>query len=266
MTFQYFKPSGILSHFISYYWTLEAEDYEGTVCERVVPTGNIQLMFHYHNSFLMKRNTDRLTCSQPQAFLSGISSTYVDVSTRGRSGLVAVVFFPLGACNFFEFSLDEIRDQNVNLESICSTEIKDIEDQLSGAEDNLQRINIIERFLLKRLSPVNRYDTALVNEGVNIINQHKGLISADNLSRRLSVTGRSLERKFTMYIGETPKQYAKIVRFQHVLTDMNRISECNFTRLAIDHGYFDQSHFIKDFKSFTGYTPREYHTLCRCIG
>ncbi|MBN1118667.1 MAG: AraC family transcriptional regulator, partial [Bacteroidales bacterium] len=69
---------------------------------------------------------------------------------------------------------------------------------------------------------------------------------------------KTLERKFAKYLGKTTKQLIKLIRFQEVLHDFGCTNELNLTEHAYNNGYFDQSHFIHDFKSYTGYTPKEF--------
>ncbi len=265
MNIQYFKPTGILSNFIKYYWLLETDNLDGIISERVIPTGNIELMFHYKKSFLVKHNNSSLTIPQPQSFISGIDSSYADVFTRGESGMIAVTFYPLGACNFFAFPLHEIENRNVDLGCICKSEIKSMEERLGENYQTQERIRIVEEFLYNRLSLIENQDIAILKEALHFINQSRGQINASNLSGRLSVTTKSLERKFGAYMGKSPKQFIKIVRFQHIINNFSKEEKSQLTRVAYDSGYFDQAHFIKDFKSFTGYAPKEFFTNHQCV-
>jgi AraC-like DNA-binding protein len=95
--------------------------------------------------------------------------------------------------------------------------------------------------------------------GIRLIQQSRGQLSSAALSEKLSVTTKSLERKFSEYIGKTPKQFIRLIRFQAALADLGSTSQISFTEYAYRNGYFDQAHFIKEFKSFTGFTPREFH-------
>jgi AraC-like DNA-binding protein len=84
------------------------------------------------------------------------------------------------------------------------------------------------------------------------------------LASQLAVTSKSLERKFASLIGKSPKQFIRIIRFQEVMNGLvNHQPQC-LTEFAFNNGYFDQSHFIREFKAFSGYTPREFVKLCPC--
>ena len=262
MHFFYIKPSGFLARYIKHYWILEAEESDGEICERVIPTGNIELMFHYRKPFVVK-GAEYPVC-QPRSLISGISSNYTDVSTCGKSGVIAVTFYPHGACNFLDFPLSEIENTSIDLEDIFNKRIKEIEERICLASTLEKRIEIIELFLVEQFEPVDRRDLMLIQNGVGLINRSKGQISTTDLSSSLFLTSRSLERKFSTLLGKTPKQFIRIVRFQKVVQNLSSFGNKQLTQMAYDNGYFDQAHFVKDFKILSGYTPREFLSLGPC--
>jgi len=262
MRFLYIKPNSVLSQYIRHYWVLEASDSDGEVCERVIPTGNIELMFHYKKPFIIKGEGKGK--EQPRTIISGISSGYSDVTTRGESGVIAVTFYPHGACNFFKFPLLEIENLSLSLSDIWSDKVRYIEEQIEEAETLASRISIIERFLSGYLTPVYNNEIKILKTGISIINGCKGQITTTQLSSKLYLSGKSLERKFSAFLGKTPKQFIKIVRFQEVVRSLSTPGRKSLTDLAYENGYFDQAHFIKDFKSLSGYTPGEFIGLGPC--
>lgn len=261
MRFQYIKPTGLLARHIRYYWILETDDSEGEICERVIPTGNIEWMFHYRKTFVVK---NKVPVYQPQSMVSGINSNFFDVATRGESGVIAVTFYPHGAANFLRFPLSEIEDTSINLEDIFNIAGKETEEQICLARSQAERIAVIEKFLLRCFNPVKDNDFRFIKKGVELVNQAKGQISASELSQKLLLTNKSLERKFSALLGKTPKQFIRIVRFQGVIQSFLNPENKQLTRLAYENGYFDQAHFVKDFKALSGYTPKEFLALGPC--
>jgi AraC-like DNA-binding protein len=263
MRFRIIKPTGILAQFIKYYWVMEKSPLEVDVSERVIPTGNIDLMFHFKNCFKVKCS-DNNTYLQAYSFISGISNSYADVTTNGETGLICVTFHPFGACNFFNFPLLEIENSNISLDCIFGNESKEIYEQLCVAQFLSERIAIIENFLLAKLSVPAKRDSLLLKSGIELINQSQGQISAATLSEKLCITPKTLERKFSVMVGKTPKQFIKIVRFQNILNTFSVANSVSLTEIAYASGYFDQAHFIKDFKSFSGYTPKDFFANHQC--
>ena len=263
MHYQFITPSPILAPFIKHYWMLETDEWEGNVSERVVPTGNLQLMFHYRKPFTMTFPGQQ-TYVQPQSFVSGISSRFMDATTQGSSGVIALEFQPYGACNFFGFPLNELENRSVHLADIFAGEVRFIEEQIGECTDAQSRINIIEKFLVEKLNPINDRDFNLVKSAVEVIMHSHGQIQSNRLAGKLAVTPKNLERKFASLVGKSPKQFARIVRFQEVMNGLATRQSKYLTEYAFNNGYFDQSHFIHEFKTFSGYTPREFVKLCPC--
>jgi AraC-like DNA-binding protein len=257
MKFKIVSPSGFLRKYIKYYCFMDSDTHDGDVTERVIPTENIQLMFHYKNPFVVYNKTGSAT-RQPRSIVSGLSNTFSDVSTFGDAGVVFVLFHPAGACHFFEFPLVHIENKSINLSDIFTTEISQVEDDLFLERSIAGKILVIEKFLTKKFSPIPSYDDLIIQNGVDYIRHCKGQINAGILSDKLSTTSKTLERKFSRYLGKTPKQVIKLIRFQKVITDLSTIQYSNLTEYAYRNGYFDQAHFIKDFKEYSGYTPKEF--------
>lgn len=263
MQFQFYKPGEILTQFIRNYWSMESDISEPDVCERVIPTGNVNLLFHYRKPFVIKYSpASAYSQVQPQSLISGLSNTYFDVSTHGDAGVIAVNFLPLGACRFFRFPLNEIENQSLDLRAIYNREILEVEEKIGSLSTQAERIKLIELFLISKLSTVRESDFTMVGNGVHLIWKHCGQLSTVHLSKLLAVTPKTLERKFAALLGKTPKQYFRLVRFQKTLYDIGKTPAVDLTDYAYRNGYYDQSHFIKEFKTFTGYTPSEFIHLC----
>jgi AraC-like DNA-binding protein len=257
MTFQFVEPSGFLKHYIRPYCFMESDMKEPDLVERVIPTEGIQIMFHYKTPFLVL-HPNQQGISQPRSFISGLSDSFSDVSTNGTTGVVFINFYPLGASFFFNFPLSELENQNVDLSDILKSEMTEVEDQLLQKQTILERVQVIEQFFIRRFNPIGNHDQMLIRKGIEMIKSHKGVVSAKLLSESLYTTPKTLERKFSHYIGKSTKQVIKLMRFQDVLSDFKPSRIMNLSEFAHQKGYFDQSHFIHDFKSYTGYTPKEF--------
>ncbi len=236
---------------------MESDIDEADVTERVIPTENIQLMFHYKDPFVVL-HSDNSVANQPRSIISGLSDSYSDVSTNGETGVVFISFYPAGACHFFNFPLTEIENLSVDMADIFNAEAKQIEESLYLKETIKERVTVIENFLLKRYSPIPSHDSLLIQRGFGIVKQSKGQTNARHLSESLYTSQKTLERKFSRYLGKTTKQVIKLVRFQEILQEFSVNKNISLSEYAYMNGYFDHSHFIKDFKSYSGYTPKEF--------
>lgn len=257
MNFQIVQPSGFLKNYIKNYCFMESDIYEVDIMERVIPAENIQLMFHYKNPFVVFHSNDSIV-KQPRSIISGLSDNYSDVSTNGETGVVFISFHTTGACHFFKFPLSEIENQSVDLTDIFNSEIRRIEELLYLKNTMKEKVAVIEDFLIRSYSPIPSYDGLLIQKGVEIVKNCKGQTNAKYLSDCLFTTPKTLERKFSKYLGKTTKQVIKLIRFQEILQDLSVNKNVSLTEYAYRNGYFDQSHFIKDFKTYSGYTPKDF--------
>jgi AraC-like DNA-binding protein len=256
MFIKYIKPSGILAEFIHYYWVLEIEASEGEVGERVIPTGNIQMMFHYKNPFLCTSAKEHIV--QPRTFMSGLSCEWADAIACGDSGVIGVVFFPSGTCNFFDFPLCHLENSTVSLYDIDGGKANLVEDKINSASSLKERVAAVEDYLFSRLKPIDAIGLRLIKNIVGRILQKRGQVTAADLSKMLFLSEKSLERKCSSFIGISPKQFIRIVRFQETIKGLAHADKKLLTEASCENGFFDQAHFIKDFKALSGYTPREF--------
>jgi AraC-like DNA-binding protein len=122
-----------------------------------------------------------------------------------------------------------------------------------------QRFELVEKFLLRRLSLSEKAmgKMELVNDVMKEMRRYDFFDNIDNVAARYGITSRYLQKIFLQYTGLTPKLYSKINRFQQSLQLVMK-KDASLTSIAYDCGYFDQSHFIREFKSFTGFTPSGY--------
>ena len=134
------------------------------------------------------------------------------------------------------------------------SQIETIVRQLTEAISDFDRLHVIENFLIQRLN--SRANQRQIILSVEIIKKHAGNLKITMLAQQLKISQSQLERRFRKIVGASPKKFASIVRFRNVLNIAP--SESSMTQLGLEAGFFDQAHFIKDFKSFTGITPEKY--------
>lgn len=129
--------------------------------------------------------------------------------------------------------------------------MNEVEEKLAIASTDKQRIKIIEQFLLSQFK--NIQTDKLIIEAVKLIYQSKGTIKVKELNEKLFISQSPFEKRFRKVVGTTAKKFASIVRFNSVPDNMNEAK--TLTEICYENHFFDQAHFIKDFKQFTGDTP-----------
>ena len=250
------KPTEILSKYIKNYFIVETDNSEDFLPkERVYPCGYVTMVFHYGSpSEFRKKNSDKYI--EPNLVICGQQTNYYDLSLSGKTGMILIVFRPHGVKSFFNFPITELLNQNLSLQDLANNEADELEDKLFNSPNNKQRIIHLENFLVKRLIYTNEFER--VEHAVKMIENSKGQMKAQSIAHEVCLGIKQFERTFSKYVGINPKKFASIVRFQNVLQMKRKHKNTSMSQLAFDNGYYDQAHFIHDFKSLTGLTPKAF--------
>lgn len=250
MRFDKIIPSEPLRPYLQYLvisenWTSETY--------KVFPSTGLVMGFQYKGDLFTLNNGEVTPLAA--AGITGLQDSFKVFQNSPLVGSVLVYFTEMGLAQFSNLPAHELFNQSISLEHLFDkTKVQQTEERLALATSDAARIQIVERFLLSELK--NRADDRLVMEAIKRIQAAKGLIKIKTLAADLLISQSPLEKRFRKIVGTTPKKYASIVRFNALQKDLN--SSASLTELAYDYQFFDQAHFIKDFKQFTGETPEQF--------
>ncbi|MBE7170267.1 MAG: helix-turn-helix transcriptional regulator [Williamsia sp.] len=253
MRFELFHPCAALTPYIASFVIAESE---ATLPYAVLPDTSLVMGFQYKGRLAAVSGTG---AQQP---LSTIGITGLHMECRHfqnllPTGTVLVRFKPGGAAAFFRQPVNELFGQSLSLDLFTPpAAIRFVEEQLGEAHSDAARIKVIESFLMS--CKMSRPQDALVLEAVRLIERSAGVIPIAQVAKSLYTSASPLEKRFRSCIGTSPKKYAQIVRFQSILTAGN--PRQGAAARAYEAGYFDQAHFIKDFRRFSGQTPEAFFT------
>lgn len=257
MNYQTFEPNKDLSGLIKCYWTLESLKDETPNKQTVVPDGCMEMIFHYGDVYKQYTNNGS-SLIQPKCFVIGQLTKPLEIEPTGKSDIFSVRFHPEGFLPFATIPLKEMENTAISLEKIFGNEGIKIEQKMLNTNSSTEKIKLIETFLLNRLTDNETVDR-IVKSTVETILTANGQLSINELSKQTSINRRQLERKFSASIGLSPKQLSKTIRLQATLKILLDKNFTSLTALAYENEYYDQAHFIKDFKEFTGVTPKEFY-------
>jgi AraC-like DNA-binding protein len=250
MGFTTFIPNDILKPYVRLLAISEATQ---EAEYKVLPGTSLVMGFQYRGRLVTIEDTTVKPLNT--AGITGLQAQFRVFQNSKDIGTVLVFFHETGAAYFFREPMNELFGESVALENFVGKSlINEIEERLSEAETHPARIHIIEQFLMARLQPIQT-DT-LVQSAIQQIQLAKGNIRISELAKQLYTSKSPLEKRFRKIVGASPKKFASIVRFNALLKDYNL--EKSLTELGYEAGYFDQAHFIHDFKVFTGETPEGY--------
>jgi AraC-like DNA-binding protein len=187
----------------------------------------------------------------------GQMRTYITIEPTGRVNLFGIRFRPGGACAFFAPPLSELAERILPLSDLWPLQARALAERIQAASSLAERGRISEAFLLRHL--LRPYNTdALVEAGVQRILCNDGRLSSGALLEGMNISERQLERRFQAKVGLSPKQLARIIRFQKIFAAYERNPLGSWISLAYECGYYDQAHLIRDFKEFSGQNPSSY--------
>lgn len=195
---------------------------------------------------------------QPRAFVFGQITEPLEIEPTGRSGIFAVRFHPHGFTPFATLALTGMENRAVPLTALFGDEGFELEKQILAENQVSTRIEKVAAFLLKRLT-LPETSNRMIQTVIGAMFELRGQFSISDLTDDAGINRRQLERKFSSATGLSPKQLAKFIRLQEVLKNLLDVEKNNLTRVGYASDYYDQSHFIRDFKAFTGVSPKAFY-------
>jgi len=243
-----------LAEYVRYFWVLEGSGSESApYIHRTMASGCPELLFHYKGSF-----SELLACDRIQSsFVTGIhaqTNQYRRFVANGPFGIFGVYLYPHAIPALFGIPGVELINQLPELSSLVNQTERDIDDKMLNAKDNMERYRLITKFLENK---VKRFERPEIAFAVKTIVDCNGQLSIKQLSSQCHTSLRQFERNFRQHVGFTPKMFSRIIRFNSVIGQSNPGKE-SLTEIACNFGYYDQSHFIQDFREFSGYNPSTY--------
>ena len=185
------------------------------------------------------------------------------VEYPARVWVVGVHFKPWGISPFVEVPASELRDQWLPVDAVWQRSLDRLRNQLGGIASATEALRVVEEELRARLAeaPLRGLDLVL-RTGERLECSH-GVVPVGALSDAAGVSGNHLASQFKSHVGVTPKRVARIYRFARLILSIDALGPVDWWELAHAAGYFDQAHFCREFKDFTGHTPTEYLALRR---
>ncbi len=258
--FKFYSPCKLLQSYVRYYWVFKSNQPINTL---TFPLGCPQIIFHKKSPLYipeLKATQEKLTVSGQVNFSSHLYSD-------GDIEMIVVVFQPHAMSVFLDTPTSLFYNQEISGYNLENKSLNELAVRISECKDNTFCVNLIEQWLLSQIT-VNLYDAAHKKRLGTIEQNFKRVdaaiksicvvpqTSVTELSSIACLSNKQFERLFNYLVGINPKEYARIVRFQKALGQMQNYSgERSQAQIAHSSGYADQSHFIREFKKFSGHTP-----------
>lgn len=187
-------------------------------------------------------------------------SSYLDlIPDGGEVNYISILFQPYAAKLFFDLPANEFYNQLIPVDAVNDLLWTDLCKRISDTTNIRRTIPLIEDFLIRKLNFDHAYHLDRIACAINSI-YSASKIEVSVLAETSCLTQKQFKRVFNTYVGCNPKEFIRINRFNKALNLLHKGINPGFAQLAHECGYSDQSHFIKDFKSFSGYTPLDFLT------
>jgi len=259
-TFQFnpVTPHPLLSPYVAKMWVFESSGrLPAQDIKLIVPNANFKLTLTCRNGIVARIDGKTFIQNENELSLAGLidSPVMLDPKEDAQTGTIIIEFNPIGAYRLFRLSYTEVKNQIVEVSDLFGNRIEELKSQLADACTLDMKLLLQQRFLLKQLeksAPDQIFDYC-----VNRISDSKGLITVAKLEKETGYSSRWLHSKFSEHLGTGPKNLSEIVRFKQFYQVYSTGVNMQSLKDHIYQYYHDQSHFIRAFKRFTGFTPTD---------
>ncbi len=254
-----YAPQGPLAEFVNCFWLTEGYS-QPHQKERLLPDGSMALVVNLReNTTRLYEGEDHDHCREWRCagVVSGAHSEYFVLDTAEQEHVIGVFFKAGGAFPFFEMPAGEVSNAHVPLEDFWGRRAGELRERLLEAATADAKFQILEQFLLAQAArPLERHPAVAYALG-EFHGSPAGRTIAD-VAGQISLSARRFIEVFRDEVGLTPKLFCRVRRFQQVLRRVAQGRPVGWAGVAADCGYFDQAHFIRDFRAFSGLNPSAY--------
>ncbi|MGG1657959.1 DUF6597 domain-containing transcriptional factor [Brevibacillus sp. NRS-1366] len=255
------KPPRLLSAFVDYFWYMESQN---TACqnELSLPDGSVDLIIDLTADKVLMATASNETLRLNNVFVCGPHSRHFVICNSLETRVIGIHFKPGGAYPFLGYPLDQLHNVMESMDAIWGHLAGKLREELLELPTVEQMFHVLtDRLLQLAVKPLD------IHPAVQYAIEHLGKKNAQTdhvryIVGQIGISHRRFIELFQRETGYTPKRYSRIRRFQGVLRKMNeRQNIIDWSDIAFDCGYYDQSHFIKDFRAFSGLNPTDYETI-----
>lgn len=262
MIFQIHYPIFPLNQFIEHLIYYEGFNPVHSM-DRFLPDGNTEIIidlltdntqYIYDNESLNRIQACRY------AWVSGVRTQPITIPSGKGSRMLIVAFKKGKAHPFYDFPMSELADLVVDADLVFGKKLHGLREQLLDTKSIYQKFLLVESFLLRQAGDMLHANTPLncVEYAIASIANQPNTLGFQQMSSRIGYSQKHFIELFKKQVGVPPKQYLKIMRFQKAISEIENKQFVQWSSVAMESGFYDQAHFINDFKNFSGFTPNEY--------
>lgn len=246
-----FRPREELRPYVRYYWTLESDEPFSAL---TFPIGCPQIIFHRESPLYIPE----LKQCQSRFTVSGQVDFPAHIQSAGTLDMIVAVFFPHTIGMFIDTPPSAFHNLEINGYDIANRSLNEAAAKIFDSKDGADSIAILEQWLMTKINP--SLNLRRIENTLQILFRHPSVPVA-SLAEYACLSRKQYERVFNEQVGMNPKEYCRVVRFQKSLR-MMQLGSNRYAAIAAECEYADQSHFIREFKVFSGHTPKTLLKHC----
>lgn len=257
---QHFAVPADLKPYLDGCWYIQSDGpvTEISPVQYCLATGQVEIIIHitapYHHTGIM----DGKEVLFPEAFIGGIHVEPVMFQLQGGMGIFGISCKPETLIMLFNKRIGDLVDTYAELHSYLGNSVTELVGRIQDAPSQEHRVQVAVDYFRKRVAQQEQRDRYYFSEAMQYIRMATGQHSVDEVCGKVFVGKRQLQRTFQENIGISPKTYVRIVRFKGAYDFVQCNPNATWTEISHQFGYADQSHFIRDFREFTGENPRAF--------
>ena len=256
VSYREYPPSELLAPYVACYWTHRCDDPDAFSNHLIVPDGTVELIIS--NTTIGRQYQPGGPYFPLKSHLAGLKTKPQRVRFSEPYELYGIRIRPAGLAMFTREPISETIDCAVPPEAWLGSGFLTLEKRLHSAKDDETRVLLMEQFLLGQLLEHQQQQDVILDVALETMRQSGGNARLDGIAQQLSVSCKTVERRFVRALGIPPKRYFRLYRFVNALRWYYQHPPEKLSDIAYEHGYFDQMHFVREVRAFTGCAPREY--------
>jgi len=226
--------------------------------ERVVPTGHVFIIFELDNieRYTYDKSTLQPNGTYKNVWISGMHKDYLSISAPQDSEMLVIQFKTEGAYPFIQQPIHKLNNKVIDSKTLFGNELIGIRTEVLKQNKVSEKFKIVEDWLTKKFIKTNTPNTDILNILTQL--KTKSITESGEIIKTYPLSQKHLINQFKTYFGLTPKVFHRIFRFNNLLQQIHQKQNLEWSQIAYEFGYTDQSHFIKEFKEFSGFNPQEF--------
>lgn len=254
-------PDAPLRRFVRMLWYARAPEI-GSGRERILPNGCVQVILNLERDYLHDCPIDKPDSRVPPALVVGSRSVYELVSCVDMADLIGVVFEPGWFTAFGRDAADRFSNRSFDLENLCGARARAVRDRLRESPDIRTKFRCLEGFLCERMAAAlagpETAAQAAVRYALLRFGHAPAMSTVKDVARGTGWSERRFSQVFREAVGHSPKVWCRIQRFQRAVKMLHKGGDMPWAELALDCGFYDQSHFANEFRAFSGVDATTY--------